>query len=648
MKQLIIVALAFVISSTQSTSARAQIPSPILHDSIYSLAAKPSDFPNEASVLLLDEGVYHLEADGRNVRTFRQVVQILRPEGAQQYSEQSWGYEPAHQTLTVNWMRVVRPNGEIVSAQPGQVQESDVPAAMQNPTYVATKVRRMSLSGLDTGTILDWSVTVEERKPSMEGDFIIGWRVTPSVPVKRSNFVVDVPAGYTPRIDERNLNFKRSERVTGGRKSYVWYTANVPKLRFERFVPDSLSPVMAITVSPPFDWRAIGKWYAPIARDAYAITPLVEQKIAAAVAGSRNREDSIRAIHKWVAQDIRYVAIELGRGGYVPRSAETVVQTGFGDCKDKAMLFVAALRKIGVIGYPVLLNAFGIGRRSSPALEQFNHMIAAVRNGDGYEFADLTASSDPLGQLPPREQGTLAVLVKETDAEEIRLPIAPSPDGSSETIITGKLSEDGTFKGQISQHLTGSGEVGLREIFQTQPDSTRRAFFARILARQVFEEAEGDSLESYNGKDFNVPAKVRAKVTATKVMSSAGGLELLTNPLRPMTFFARTASELEKEPVRMNPIDLIQVAGPVRTHTEVRMQLPTGWRATLPKSETMSGPPGTYEVTYEQVGDELRMTRTLTGTRNIAPASRMPDVIAWLKTVGKDDAKLIVLQRPSK
>ncbi len=635
---------AITASDPAAVASRGRVPP--AQDSIYSLAVKPSDFPNEASVLLLDEGLYRVEPDGRNSHNFRQVVQILRVDGASRYREQSWRYEPSHQTLKVNWMKVVRPNGEVVSAEPAQVQESDIPAAMQNPTYVASKVRRMSLSGLDTGTILDYSVTIEERKPFMEGDFLIGWRVTTGVPVMRSNLVVDVPAGYTPRIVERNLNFKRSERVAGGRKSYVWATSNVPKLRFERFVPDSLSPVMTVTVSPPFDWQTIGKWYAPIAHDAYAITPVVEQKIAAAVAGARNREDSIRAIHRWVAQDIRYVAIELGRGGYVPRNAETVVQTGFGDCKDKAMLFLAALRKIGVNGYPVLLNAFGAARSSSPALGQLNHMIAAVRIGDAYKFTDLTAGTYPLGHLPSSEGGSIAILVKESDADEIRLPLERAPVGGTETVITGSLSDDGNFKGEVEQRFTGSMEAGVREVFDNPPDSVRRSFFARVMAQLLFDQAEGDSLEWFDGKDLAAPAKVRARVSATKVLSQAGGVQILTNPLKPLTFLARMGTELQKEPQRTSPVDLRQIAAPTRTHTEVRVRLPAGWRATLPKNESVSGPPGTYEMTYAQVGDELRISRTLTGTRDVALASQMPQVIEWLRAVGKDDSKLIVLQRP--
>lgn len=616
-------------------------------DSIYSLAVKPSDHPNDAVVVLLDEGVYRIEADGRTSTTTRQVVQILTEQGAQQYREQRLSYNPSHQTLKVNWMRVVRPNGEIVSAEPAQVQESDIPAAMDDPVYVATKVRRMSLSGLDPGTILDHSTTLEELKPIMEGDFLINWRVTTPRPVVQSNLVVNVPAAYTPRIDERNLAFKRKESVSGGRKIIAWTTSNVPRVEIERFAPDSLSPLTTITVSPAFDWRHVGKWYAPITRDAYAITPLVEEKIAAVTARARTRDDSIRALHRWVAQDIRYVAVELGRGGYVPRSAETVVRTGFGDCKDKTMLFLASLRKIGVPGYPVLLNLFGISRTSSPSLKQFNHMIAAVGRGDTYEFADLTAPTYPLGRLPRSEAGALAVLVRENDAEEIRLPPLPFPEGGTETTIVGRLSENGIFSGTIEQVYMGTMESLFRQLFQNPLDSARRATLARTMARNQFESADADSLEVFDGKDFTVPAKARVRVSNAKVVSQAANVRLLTNPLRPSAVYARIADDLQKEPPRKTAIDLSRIVGPTKSHFEARMKLPAGWRATLPKNDSVSGAPGTFVSTYAQVGDELRISRTLVGSRNVVPASRMPEVIAWLKAAGRDDSKLILLQTPS-
>ena len=91
-------------------------------DSLYALAVDPAAHADLPYVWLLDEGVYTLEADGRVKNTTRQVVQILKPEGAEAYRERRFSWNPEHQKLTVNWMRVVKPNGEIVSAHPEQIQ----------------------------------------------------------------------------------------------------------------------------------------------------------------------------------------------------------------------------------------------------------------------------------------------------------------------------------------------------------------------------------------------------------------------------------------------------------------------------------------------------------------------------------------------
>jgi hypothetical protein len=501
----------------------------------------------------------------------------------------------------------------------------------------------MSLSGLDSGTILDFSVTTEDLKPFMEGDFYLPWRVATSVPVVRSNLVVDVPEGMNPRIVENALNFSRTERKAGGRKTYTWATSNVPRAKGEMFTPDSVSPVMSVTVTPNFDWKAIGKWYTDIARNAYAITPRVRDKIASVVAGARTQDDSIKAVHRWVAQDIRYVAITLGRGGYVPRSADTVVLSGFGDCKDKTMLFLAALRQMGVTGYPVLLNSFGVTQTKSPALEQFNHMIAAVQTKDGYVFADMTAGSFPLGLLPGSEQGKLGVLVKDSDAEELRLSAPVAGENRTDYAISGELSPEGNFSGNFQETHLGSSAAFLREFFTNAPDSAMRASLPRAIASSYFEGADGDSLRAFNGKDLSALARISLRILNGKPLTNAANLHLLANPIKPMTAYARLTDELERQPKRTMPIDISNFGGSGISHIEVRIKLPEGWTATLPRNAKISGPPGTYETVYSQTGRDLFLSRTITGSKGVLPPERMSEVIAWLKAVGGDDSKLIVL-----
>ena len=114
-----------------ASSASAQAPK--ASDSLYKLAVDPKAHPDLAYVWLLDEGVWKIEADGSTKRTVRQVVQILKPQGAEPYREQRYSWNPETQKLTINWMRVVKPNGDVVSEHPEQIQDSDVPAEMGVP-----------------------------------------------------------------------------------------------------------------------------------------------------------------------------------------------------------------------------------------------------------------------------------------------------------------------------------------------------------------------------------------------------------------------------------------------------------------------------------------------------------------------------------
>ena len=630
---------AMIVSSVSAMAQTAKVA-----DSLYALSVDPAAHSDLPFVWLLDEGVYTIEADGRTRNTTRQVVQILKPEGAESYRERRFSWNPEHQKLTVNWMRVVKPNGEVISAHPEQIQDSDVPAEMGVPMYTATKVRRMSLSGLEPGTILDFSITTETDASMMPGEFFVSWRVTTPTYVVRSNLVVDVPANMSPRIIERNLDFRRTERALNGRKILAWKKSNVDRFRGEQYAPDSVLQGMTVSVSPSFSWDAIGKWYVPIARDAYALSPSVEEKMKTVLVGAKSLDDSIRRIHKWVAQDIRYVAIELGRGGYVPRSAETVVRTGYGDCKDKAMLFLAALKKIGVTGYPVLLNISGGERKETPSLGQFNHMIAAVKRGTGYEFADLTAGTFALGKIPRSEQGNLAVLVKENDAEQITLPEAPATEAMIDAEITGKLGEDGIFIGKYEEVRHGYLEATMRAAFQSPLDSARRQMFSRAVTSLYFERPETDSLVTFDGKDLQAEARVSTKITRARMMSKVGDVNLLTNPLRPLDVYSRVADLIEEDKDRKLPYDASKFVSQYTTRTRVRIKLPVGWIASLPRSETINGPVARYEVKFAQVGDELRIERTLSGIKGVVPASRRMEIVEFLRKVGSDEAKLIALK----
>jgi transglutaminase-like putative cysteine protease len=619
-------------------------------DTIYKKAVKPADHPEESAIYLLDDGVIAVEPDGRYRETFRQVVQVLREESVEGAAEHSFSWEPGHQKLTLNWIRVLSADGKVLAAKPAQTQVSDVPAEMGNPVYSNRRVMRVSLAKVAVGTIVDYSYTREELKPYRPGDWYQSWSVSTGMGVQRSRLIVDAPTAMPLSIIERNLNFARKEEVKGARTVRTWATGDLARIKGEAYMPDSGNAgIMSLAMASKATWKDIGAWYAGLARDRYVVTPDVAAKIAELVKGARSRDDSIKAIHKWVAQDIRYVSLSLGIGGYQPRKVSEIVRTGFGDCKDKATLFVAALGHLGITAYPVLLNADGGVNRALPSKDQFDHAIAAVPGPNGYVFTDLTADLYPYGQLGLSEQGEFALVVKpDGSVDEATMPDVPPTANFSRDLITGTLDTAGTLTLRFETEMGGTQQGGLRKTFFSPFDSTQRSRFVGGVAGALLKGSTGDSLVLFNGKDLGAKPQFSIRLTKRSVLTHSGDTELFTLPITPPEDMANSAAQLEGRGARVFAIDARKVIGRVTGNTALRITLPEGWKVRLPRTVTADSPFGTYSAVYEQVGREFRLTRSLTGKTGVYPKERMGDLIAWMRTVGSDDAKFVVIERGAK
>src|SRR3954471_21420825 len=175
---LLLCSLIVLIQLAQGQTPTGRVGNPsVARDTIYRLAVSSDDHPDEDAVVLLDDAAVRYELDGTGGESYRQVVQVLKLQAVESYAEHECSYSPAHQRLTVNWIRVVRPDGTLVSEAPSQAQDADVPASLTDTVYGDSKIRRYSLSGVAPGTIVDWSYTLEEVKPFLPGDFLQSWTV---------------------------------------------------------------------------------------------------------------------------------------------------------------------------------------------------------------------------------------------------------------------------------------------------------------------------------------------------------------------------------------------------------------------------------------------------------------------------------------
>jgi len=623
----------------------------VRNDSIYALAGRAQDYPGQPFIYLLQDGVVRFEEDGRARRTSRLVVQIFTPQAAEQWGERTLAYTTGRQRLTVNWIRVLRPNGSVISDKPAHVQESIAPVAQEAPVYSDTRVRQFTLSGVAPNTIVDYSYTIEDTKATVPGDFFSNWYIGTGVVTKRSRFIVDVPTSLTPRIQERNIHFARLVTTKHHRRVYVWATSDVPRTTPEPFAPDSNLLYPQISVAAPISWQGIASWYAGLSRRRYRLTPALIYQLSTIVSESATLDDSLEAVYRWVAQDFRYVSLSLGIGGYLPRMPMSVWETRYGDCKDKATLFIALLRQLGVAAYPVLLSSTGGINRTLPSVGQLDHMIAAIVRRDAvpgavnrFLFVDLTSDLTPFGSLPPPEQGEFALVVyPDGSGEEVTLPADPVTVNRATIQITGVLAPDMTFSGRYEEVATGNRQYTLRSAFAASFGAADRERMARALANTLFEGATGDSLVSFNGRDLAAKPMVTLAIKDARPVMNAGGTKLLRLPMRQ---FARPdiLADLEGRGYRRSPIDAESVVGPFEESSEFRLTLPVGWQARLPADVDASSVFGRYHAHYAQSGRELVVERSLVGATGVQPPDRVGQLIAWLKAIGRDDVTYIPLE----
>ena len=621
---------------------------PAKSDSIYRLAVDSAAYKDYPFVYLLDDGIVRFEADGRAVERYHQIVQILKTEGVDTWAERQFSYRPGHTKVTVNSMRVVRPSGEVISDKPSITQASDVPAAMSNPVYSDTKVLRYSLAGVAVGTLVDIDWSQETTQPFLAGDFTSGWSTTMSFPAMRSRYVLDAPASVTPRLEERHVDVQRVEEQAGGRHYYVWAKQKVTPVEGEIFAPDSSIPRMSIGVAAPMKWADIGRWYGGLAADRYTLSPRTTAIVDSIARLQHSAADTLQALHTWIARDIRYVSVALGLGGYQPRFPDSTVALGFGDCKDKATLFIAAAKHVGLTAYPVLLNSSGAADSTMPSVGEFDHAIAALPNkGGGYKYLDLTTNEYPAGTVPPSYQGGFGLVVLPGGKSEA-ITFPKDDPGETLTRFEGTVGADGALTGRLELTFRGSTGSFLRAALREAPDSAQRAQMSKLFGSFV-PGSTVDTLILFDARDPNVVPKVTLNLHGADGFKNAGSLSVLAVPpafYAPSAGAAGVLRALADAPPRRYPIDAGSVFKTTAV-TEMILTLPEGWKVELPKGVAAKSEFGDFQSQYSQEGRVLRMEMRIAGAEGVFPKERLADLQTWLKALANGTVKSLVARPPA-
>jgi hypothetical protein len=427
------------------------------------------------AAVVLDEVSVTVSGPTDYLEHYRRAVRILRPEGR---SEASLivSLEPREKLHSVHCWALDR-SGKEFELKDKDFAERGVAASFE--LYSDARARTGTCPAADPGSVIAFEYEVQRHTWVNQFD----WDFQESIPVHESHMVLNLPAGWEYKALWANGSGVEASRRGDG--AWEWTLRDLAAIEHEPMRADTsaLGLRLGLAYFPPQakstvgSWDAIGRWHAQLTADRRNPTPELAEKTRQLTAGMTDFDGKARALASFLQSDVRYVAIEIGIGGYQPHPAGDVFRARYGDCKDKATLLSTMLHEVGIQSDYVFINTHrGIVLPTLPSLA-FDHAILAIelpeqmkpeqtkkdayrsvvatKSGKRYLLFDPTDPYTPLGELRGELQDTYALLVGDRSGELIHTPLAPPDWNLLDRTGHFTLSLDGSLAGEVVEHWSG-------------------------------------------------------------------------------------------------------------------------------------------------------------------------------------------------
>jgi hypothetical protein len=187
-------------------------------------------------------------------------------------------------------------------------------------------------------------------------------------------------------------------------------------------------------------------------------------------AGVSTDREKVRRLFSWVQKNIKYVAIEDGDNGFVPRNASGILQRRYGDCKDKSSILNAMMKAAGLKTSMAWVGTRSLPYKYSefPSMSCSNHMVAVWWETEDHPLIlDGTTRYHALNEIPSSIQGKECLIEKGSgDFMLYAIPVAAPEENVWADTLCFTLT-DGILKGTGKAVITGEKSAELAEVFES-------------------------------------------------------------------------------------------------------------------------------------------------------------------------------------
>jgi hypothetical protein len=547
-----------------------------------------------------------------------------------------------------------------------EVKEKDgaevaMPAVQGSELITDVRVKVLHIPAADPGNLIGYEYEQEDH-PFVLQDI---WYFQGSHPARESHYTLQLPAGWEYKASW--LNHSEVVPTQAGNNQWQWVVSGALAIKSEADMPPrrGVAGQMIVSFVPTggaqgktfVSWREMGLWYTELTRGRREASPEIRQKVAALTTSSATPLGKMQALARFVQRDIRYVAIELGIGGYQPHPAVDVFTHRYGDCKDKVTLMASMLKEIGIDSHYMVINSErGAVTSEMPAhMGGFDHAILAVQLPAGLKDTSLVALMDhpklgsllffdptdeltPFGRLSGQLQANYGLLVTPEGGELVELPqLAPALNGIVRTAKL-TLTPTGTLTGDVKEMRMGDRASAQRYALKSVTKDTDRIKPIETLLARSLSSYRVTKASIANLEQTELPFVFDYSLVADNYAKAAGNLLLV----RPRVVGVKSSDLLETKEPRQYPVVF---DGPSRDMDVFEIAMPPGYEVDdLPEPVSVDFGFASYHSKAEVSGNILRYARTFEVKEPSVPLAKMDDLKKLYRIIANDERNTAVLK----
>ena len=368
------------------------------------------------------------------------AILIQNAQGLQALGNIALPWQPDQGDLIVHTLQIIR-NGTIIDLLAHQHftvlrRENNLESATLDGMLTAT----IQPEGLAVGDVLHIAFTMRRRAGTLPLRGEIVFPLLYGAPIRHGYIRQIWPTGHPMQWRATGVMQQARTRSTRLGAELVVDLHDVEGPQPPTLAPPRLALPTMLQVSEYRDWAAVSAALASHYHGAEMLgadSPLRAEIARIAALSPDPRLRAMSAL-RLVQDQVRYFALVMGDGNYLPATADATWSRRFADCKGKAVLLLALLHGLGIDAEAILVNsALGDGLNEHlPMLSAFNHVIVRARIGGRSYWLDGTRTGDR--NLDDLASSTLGygLPLRASGATLEPLPYAPPTQALWETVTT--------------------------------------------------------------------------------------------------------------------------------------------------------------------------------------------------------------------